>query len=432
MADRKSTFKSSILTKNLTRTKEKVLLKLGKVDETRDAAFDLYAQNFNQQQAAASRLQKELKNYVSCVRAMSTASRSLHDALENIYESDWVKSSQIPQSKETLELLWDDYQKKLNDQVVNPLFTYQSKFPDVKKRVEKRGRKMIDFDSARHNLETLKKKDDLKATKAQETYNEAKKMYEDINNEMLEELPALYDSRIPFYATTFQLFYGAEATLHEELGKMTLELSNIMEELYEETSKGTFDIKRLSTIGSPDVVGNAHPPGVSTPDNSIYEVQIPEHYNEREVAPRPEAQQQPQQQQEATTPAAAAAARNEEDDEDDAFEYQVPRPAEAAPIEMRGTSQNGEEARAAPPLASPETVSPNKSNSELPPGVVYRVRATHNYVRRDSDELTFDKGDTIDVLQFDDPDDQDDGWSLGIKTTDGSKGVFPDNFTVRF
>ena len=34
------------------------------------------------------------------------------------------------------------------------------------------------------------------------------------------------------------------------------------------------------------------------------------------------------------------------------------------------------------------------------------MRATHNYTRRDSDELTFEKGETIDVLPFDDPDDQ--------------------------
>ncbi|XP_022084611.1 myc box-dependent-interacting protein 1-like [Acanthaster planci] len=434
MADRKSAFKSSILTKNLTRTKEKVLLKLGKVDETRDAAFDLYAQNFSQQQAVAARLQKELKTYMNCVRAMSTASRSLHEALENIYESDWVKSSEVPQSKETLDLLWDDFQRKMNDQVINPLFTYQSKFPDVKKRVEKRCRKMIDFDSARHNLETLKKKDDAKAAKAQEAYSEAKKMYEDINNEMLEELPALYDSRVPFYAATFQLFYGAEATLHEELGKLSLNLGNIMGELYEETSKGTYDIKRLSQVGSPDVVGNTHLPGSrsgsASPGNSIYEVQVPEHYNEREVAPRPEAQQQ-QAQPDASAAATAAAPGNEDEDEDDAFEYQVPRPAEPAPAEMRRTSEKDEEQRAVPPLASPETVSPNKSNGELPPGVMYRVRATHNYVRRDSDELTFEKGETIDVLPFDDPDDQDEGWSLGIKTSDGSKGVFPENFTVR-
>ncbi len=56
-------------------------------------------------------------------------------------------------------------------------------------------------------------------------------------------------SRIPFYATTFQLFYGAEATIHDELGKMCLDLSNITGELYEETSKGTYETKRYSSAG---------------------------------------------------------------------------------------------------------------------------------------------------------------------------------------
>ncbi|XP_071788360.1 myc box-dependent-interacting protein 1-like [Asterias amurensis] len=433
MADFSRKSKSSLLSKNLTRTKEKVLQRLGKADETRDVNFDLYSQNFNQQQVAASRLQKELKTYVACVRAMSSASRSLHEALESIYEPDWVRSDQIPQYKETLELLWDDFQRKLNDQVVNPLFTYQSKFPDVKKHVEKRNRKLIDYDSARHNLETLKKKDDAKAAKAQEAYNEAKKLYEDINNEILEELPALYDSRIPFYATTFQLFYSAEATIHDELGKMCLDLSNITGELYDETSKGTYETKRYSSAGSSDVTSNAHTsqatsPGNASQDASIYEVTVPEHYEEREVAPRPVPQPQPREPQKQEV-----ADEVEDEDDDDHFEYQVPRPTDPPKPEPRIlTTQNSEEDKpVVPPLASPETVSPNKSNGELPPGVVFRVRATHNYTRRDSDELTFEKGDIIDVLQFDDPDDQDDGWSLGIKVTDGTKGVFPENFTVR-
>lgn len=44
--------------------------------------------------------------------------------------------------------------------------------------------------------------------------------------------------------------------------------------------------------------------------------------------------------------------------------------------------------------------------SNLPPGVLYRVRATYRYTREDQDELSFEVGDTIRVIEYDDPDEQ--------------------------
>ena len=41
------------------------------------------------------------------------------------------------------------------DQVLIPLNTYQGQFPEMRKKIEKRGRKLIDFDKERHNVQTL-------------------------------------------------------------------------------------------------------------------------------------------------------------------------------------------------------------------------------------------------------------------------------------
>lgn len=84
----------------------------------------------------------------------------------------------------------------------------------------KRGRKLVDYDSARHHLEALqsaKKKDEAKVAKvglelmrggptpsqekhiciqftqqAEEEFNRAQNVFEEINNELREELPVLY------------------------------------------------------------------------------------------------------------------------------------------------------------------------------------------------------------------------------------------------
>lgn len=46
------------------------------------------------------------------------------------------------------------------------------------------------------------------------------------------------------------------------------------------------------------------------------------------------------------------------------------------------------------------------TTTDLPAGVLYRVKATYKYVREDADELSFEVGDTIQVIEYDDPEDQ--------------------------
>ena len=45
----------------------------GKADKTTDELFEIYSNNFNKQQSSATRLQKEMKNYVTCLRGMLAA-----------------------------------------------------------------------------------------------------------------------------------------------------------------------------------------------------------------------------------------------------------------------------------------------------------------------------------------------------------------------
>ena len=42
----------------------------------------------------------------------------------------------------------------------------------------------------------------------------------------------------------------------------------------------------------------------------------------------------------------------------------------------------------------------------MPPGVLYRVKATYKYTREDMDELSFEVGEIIRVVEYDDPEEQ--------------------------
>ena len=86
---------------------------------------------------------------------MQAASKNLMETLSEVYESNWVGHDLTYVQAQNQEMLWADLSHKLSDQVLIPLNTYQGQFPEMRKKIDKRGRKLIDFDKERHNIQQL-------------------------------------------------------------------------------------------------------------------------------------------------------------------------------------------------------------------------------------------------------------------------------------
>uniref|UniRef100_A0A3B4XGH5 Myc box-dependent-interacting protein 1 n=1 Tax=Seriola lalandi dorsalis TaxID=1841481 RepID=A0A3B4XGH5_SERLL len=323
---------ASNVQKKLTRAQEKVLQKLGKADETKDVAFEEGVINFTKQYAEGSKLQRDLRAYLEAVKAMHESSNNLQSCLADMYEPEWYGKNEVDSIVEDCDVLWTDYHQKLVDHALISMDTYLGQFPDIKARIAKRDRKLVDYDSARHNYATThktKKKDGgIKITKAEEELERAQKVFEEINIDLQEELPSLWNSRVGFYVSTFQSLAGFEEKFHKEMSR---------------------------------------------------------------VRPAP------------VVPAAP--------------------PASPAPAAPAGPAESTE--------AAPEP-------AEMPPGFMFKVQVMHDYAANDTDELEMKAGDVVLVIPFDNPEEQDDGWLMGMKEGDwqqnkenATKGVFPENFTQR-
>ncbi|CAK6963765.1 bridging integrator 2a [Scomber scombrus] len=239
--------------RRLSRGKEKVLQRLGKSVESKDDEFEHLCQNFSDQQSDGNRIHKDLRNYINAVRDMREASRRLSQSLFDVYESDWAGEEDLGPIVEGEDLLWNDYEVKLLDQAVRTMESYVSQFPDVREKVAKRGRKLVDYDSARHHLEALqtaKKKDDVKINKAEEELNAAKGVYEGINNELKDELPVLHDSRIGCYVSVFSSVSNLRDIFYKEMSTLNDNLQNVMTELQAQHPDKVFSLKELQRYGS--------------------------------------------------------------------------------------------------------------------------------------------------------------------------------------
>ncbi|XP_067329695.1 myc box-dependent-interacting protein 1 isoform X5 [Anolis sagrei] len=543
---------ASNMQKKLTRAQEKVLQKLGKADETKDEQFEQCVQNFNKQLTEGSRLQKDLRTYLASVKAMHEASKKLTECLQEVYEPEWPGRDDTNKIAENNDLLWTDFHQKLVDQALLTMDTYLGQFPDIKSRIAKRGRKLVDFDSARHHFESLqtaKKKDEAKIAKpvsllekaapqwcqgklqahlvaqtnllrnqAEEELVKAQKVFEEMNIDLQEELPSLWNSRVGFYVNTFQSIAGLEENFHKEMGKLNQNLNDVLVTLEKTHTTSTYPVKaqprkktklfsrlrkKMSSdstkanktpsspppdgtpITSPESKAINHEPEPSTLDTTGGGIpKSPSQLRKGPpVPPPPKLTPSKELKQEniinlfddnfvpeisVTTPSQCSGLRllplppvrrlkrcvrgldlGEKSTEATPAGAEAADKEAAAGAEATKTETDSGSASSSLPAVVVETFSATvngtvesgapSERADMPPGFLFKVQAMHDYAATDNDELQLKAGDVVLVIPFDNPEEQDEGWLMGVKEADWlqhkeldqCRGVFPENFTER-
>ncbi|XP_074884822.1 myc box-dependent-interacting protein 1 isoform X6 [Buteo buteo] len=483
---------ASNVQKKLTRAQEKVLQKLGKADETKDEQFEQCVQNFNKQLSEGTRLQKDLRTYLASVKAMHEASKKLTECLQEVYEPDWPGRDDTNKIAENNDLLWTDFHQKLVDQALLTMDTYLGQFPDIKSRIAKRGRKLVDYDSARHHfeaLQTAKKKDETKIAKAEEELVKAQKVFEEMNVDLQEELPSLWNSRVGFYVNTFQSIAGLEENFHKEMSKLNQNLHDVLLGLDKQYSGNAFPVKaqprkktklfarlrkKMSSDSTPAKANKSPSPPpdgspITSPETKTVNHELEPSTLEAPGASIPKSPSQlrkgpPVPPPPKVTPSKEIKQENIISLFDDNFvpEISVTTPSQPAEAAHAGAEAAGSEAAGAEASKTeadsgssslpavvvetfPATVNgtveggASSERADMPPGFLFKVQAMHDYTATDSDELQLKAGDVVLVIPFENPEEQDEGWLMGVKESDWiqrkeldqCRGVFPENFTER-
>uniref|UniRef100_A0A8C1YXY5 Myc box-dependent-interacting protein 1 n=1 Tax=Cyprinus carpio TaxID=7962 RepID=A0A8C1YXY5_CYPCA len=441
---------ASNVQKKITRAQEKVLQKLGKADETKDLAFEEGVINFNKQLVEGSKLQKDLRAYLTAVKTMHESSKHLYECLDDMYETDWYGRKEIVfHHPDPLYLLLC----KLVDHALISMDTYLGQFPDIKARIAKRDRKLVDYDSARHNYAAVnkgKKKEGIKITKpaslleraapgwaqgilsahnvaqtslsrsqAEEELERAQKVFEEINIDLQEELPSLWNSRVGFYVNTFQSVAGLEEKFHREMGKINQNLNDTLEKLENQ------DMSRLVKCISLHCMNSMILYFIICTLCCSDRTQDANHTLSPGGPPAiPKSPSKATWDDDGSQPVCAPAAYTTWDDDGS-------QPVQGNDNDSTQQAQGWDDDGAQATTESTESV-------EMPESFLFKVKAMHDYNANDSDELELKAGDVVLVVSYENQDEQDEGWLVGVKESDwiqhkdqGKKGVFPENFTQR-
>uniref|UniRef100_A0A480MHJ4 Myc box-dependent-interacting protein 1 isoform X14 n=1 Tax=Sus scrofa TaxID=9823 RepID=A0A480MHJ4_PIG len=96
------------------------------------------------------------------------------------------------------------------------------------------------------------------ALQAEEELIKAQKVFEEMNVDLQEELPSLWNSRVGFYVNTFQSIAGLEENFHKEMSKLNQNLNDVLVSLEKQHGSNTFTVKAQPSDNAP-AKGNKSP-----------------------------------------------------------------------------------------------------------------------------------------------------------------------------
>uniref|UniRef100_A0A1I7XBX7 BAR domain-containing protein n=1 Tax=Heterorhabditis bacteriophora TaxID=37862 RepID=A0A1I7XBX7_HETBA len=177
--------------KATSRTKEKLLEGIGKAKATQDETFDNYAANLSKQIKSCERLYKDLKVYSAALKMLCQAEKTLRDTIRDAYEPEWPERELLTALLDNLDIQTNELERFLCDDLPHVVSHYIGQFGDLKKKVDKRGRKLVDYDHAKNcynsaKVSSKKGESDPRVSKILNELSHAETMYKEMNNELLE------------------------------------------------------------------------------------------------------------------------------------------------------------------------------------------------------------------------------------------------------
>ncbi|SCZ92673.1 BZ3500_MvSof-1268-A1-R1_Chr5-2g08091 [Microbotryum saponariae] len=218
------------LKKATARATTSVMMKTGQVEKTNDAEFQREDQMYRTLEKNSNALQKEAKAYLDSVRQVSASSTRIAGTLDLFFGSDAGESAMsanaYKRATEEMEgAVARDIDAPYRATVMDPIGKLCSHWPEVNKTIEKRNKKLIDYDAARSKAKKLSDKpsdDPTKLRIAEQEAETAKEIFEVLDQQVRNDLPQLLDLRVPYLDPSFECMVRVQAHFasdgYEKLG----------------------------------------------------------------------------------------------------------------------------------------------------------------------------------------------------------------------
>jgi len=203
-----------------------MMQKTGQVERTVDREFAEEEAKFKAFEKECNNLSKEAKAYLDAMRAMTAAQARLAQTIDMFYGASDLNSDGA-MAAHSYKRAVDDLDAGVGREldapyrttVMDPCLKMCAYFPIINETIGKRSKKLLDYDAARSKLKKVIDKpseDATKLPKAQQEHDDAKEVFEVMNDQLVQELPQLIDLRIPYFDPSFEAMIRMQCKFAEE------------------------------------------------------------------------------------------------------------------------------------------------------------------------------------------------------------------------
>ncbi|TFL03111.1 hypothetical protein BDV98DRAFT_565418 [Pterulicium gracile] len=212
--------------KTVNRAGTTLMQKTGQIERTIDREFEQEEAKYRTFEKECQALQKDSKAYWDAMRAMTSAQARIGETLSLFYGGP-DQNSDGAMAEHAYKRSVDDMDSAFTRELEVPYRTCISEptgkmcayFPIVNEHIAKRNKKMLDYDSARSKVKKLIDKpseDPTKGPRAEQEYEEAKQLFDLLNDQLVTELPQFMDLRVPYFDPSFEAMIRMQAKFAEE------------------------------------------------------------------------------------------------------------------------------------------------------------------------------------------------------------------------
>ena len=192
--------------KKFNRSKHPALQKVAKSFQSDDQTYELLQTQFCVQQEAAEKYHNELKYYTQKVEELYETQKRLHSSLREVLGQEGCPTTDLVQAPITqaLDKVNAEHVVNLEQDVQLPLDQFMGNVPLVKAKMAKRDHLSMEYECVKIKLEQKEDEGDVREIQAtEEEVREVRKMYEEVNGELVAELPALQRARLHYIINSF-------------------------------------------------------------------------------------------------------------------------------------------------------------------------------------------------------------------------------------
>jgi len=212
--------------KTVNRAGTTLLQKTGQIERTVDHDFTTEEAKFKIFEKECQQLLKDSKSYLDAMRSMASTQTRLAETIDVFYTASGrasdgaVAAHSYRRAAEELDTtITRELDQPYRTTVLDPLGRMNAYFPTINDHISKRNKKLLDFDAARSKVRKLTDKpsdDPTKLPRAQQEHDNAKEVFELLNDQLVTEIPTLLELRVPYFDPSFEAMIRMQCKFAED------------------------------------------------------------------------------------------------------------------------------------------------------------------------------------------------------------------------